>query len=161
MRGQLDKDQIFEYMLAGNSTFTVENESTGNRLTFKITSIQRATGKPELPQKLWFVKVLNGPDNESNYMFLGSLQVKANPEFQTDEFVYYKHSKKSGATEDATSVKMIEWMVKRLQSKKFGWPENVHVFHEGRCGRCGRKLTVPESITSGYGPECIKFAMAA
>jgi hypothetical protein len=28
------------------------------------------------------------------------------------------------------------------------------VWHEGRCGRCGRKLTVPESIESGFGPEC-------
>jgi len=24
-----------------------------------------------------------------------------------------------------------------------------------RCGRCGRVLTVPESVESGFGPECI------
>jgi hypothetical protein len=28
------------------------------------------------------------------------------------------------------------------------------VYHEGRCGRCNRKLTVPESIETGLGPEC-------
>jgi len=26
--------------------------------------------------------------------------------------------------------------------------------HEGKCGRCGRKLTVPLSIETGIGPEC-------
>lgn len=30
------------------------------------------------------------------------------------------------------------------------------VWHEGRCGRCGRKLTVPESIETGIGPDCAK-----
>jgi hypothetical protein len=26
--------------------------------------------------------------------------------------------------------------------------------HAGKCGRCGRKLTVPQSIETGIGPEC-------
>jgi hypothetical protein len=29
--------------------------------------------------------------------------------------------------------------------------------HEGKCGRCGRLLTVPSSIESGIGPECSKI----
>jgi hypothetical protein len=42
----------------------------------------------------------------------------------------------------------------------FGWAwrhpdsDKLEVWHEGRCGRCGRRLTVPESIESGLGPEC-------
>jgi len=28
------------------------------------------------------------------------------------------------------------------------------LMHEGRCGRCGRPLTRPESIQSGIGPIC-------
>ena len=32
-------------------------------------------------------------------------------------------------------------------------PANVEINHEGRCGRCGRALTVPESVASGIGPE--------
>lgn len=30
----------------------------------------------------------------------------------------------------------------------------LQIFHEGRCGRCGRVLTVPESVETGFGPEC-------
>ena len=35
-------------------------------------------------------------------------------------------------------------------------PEHLEIFHEGRCCACGRKLTTPESILSGIGPECAK-----
>lgn len=149
MRGQLKGSDVLDYILAGNATFTVENSETGNRFTFKITSLERAIGK-KADKELWFVKLLNGANNESDYMFLGSLQ-------KTENTLVYKHSKKSHATEQAVSVKAIAWMIKRLQST-LAMPENVHVWHEGRCGRCGRKLTVPESIESGYGPECIKIA---
>jgi len=30
----------------------------------------------------------------------------------------------------------------------------LEIWHEGRCGRCNRKLTVPASIALGIGPEC-------
>ncbi len=33
-------------------------------------------------------------------------------------------------------------------------PGTLEVRHEGSCGRCGRKLTVPASIDAGIGPEC-------
>jgi hypothetical protein len=45
------------------------------------------------------------------------------------------------------------WFWDRLRNGNL--PEQVEVHHEGRCGRCGRALTVPESIESGFGPECI------
>ena len=32
----------------------------------------------------------------------------------------------------------------------------VKVFHSGKCGKCGKKLTTPESIKSGLGPYCSK-----
>lgn len=31
--------------------------------------------------------------------------------------------------------------------------EDVSVSHEGTCGRCGRKLTFPDSIKNGFGPN--------
>src|ERR1019366_4832357 len=39
-------------------------------------------------------------------------------------------------------------------------PANLEVWHEGKCGRCGRKLTVPESIERGIGPECERLMAA-
>jgi hypothetical protein len=37
----------------------------------------------------------------------------------------------------------------------------LEVWHEGRCGRCGRALTVPESVERGIGPECWELRRAA
>ena len=28
------------------------------------------------------------------------------------------------------------------------------VYHVGKCGKCGKKLTTPESILTGLGPTC-------
>lgn len=33
-------------------------------------------------------------------------------------------------------------------------PAPGRIYHLGRCGRCGRALTVPSSVESGFGPEC-------
>ena len=44
------------------------------------------------------------------------------------------------------------WFVSLLSG-----PDNENSFtvhHEGKCGCCGRSLTVPESIKRGIGPEC-------
>ena len=54
------------------------------------------------------------------------------------------------ATYDAPSMKALKWFLRNPES------EEVAFYHMGRCGRCGRPLTNPESIESGYGPECIK-----
>jgi len=55
---------------------------------------------------------------------------------------------------DALSYKGFDWFFKMLKFN-VALPEYVQVYHEGRCGRCGRKLTTPASIEAGFGPECI------
>ena len=45
------------------------------------------------------------------------------------------------------------WNVKLANDKALG--EGVEFWHEGRCGCCGKLLTVPESINAGYGPICL------
>lgn len=32
----------------------------------------------------------------------------------------------------------------------------LRVYHNGRCAKCGRKLTTPESINRGLGPDCFE-----
>ncbi len=54
-----------QFILAGNALFTVENVATGNRFTFMVR--QPDDDKPH------FVSVLTGPDNESDYAFLGTV----------------------------------------------------------------------------------------
>ncbi|MBW1779332.1 MAG: hypothetical protein JRL30_01210 [Deltaproteobacteria bacterium] len=141
------KDPL-KFMMAGKAIFTILNSSNGHRFTFKVTKAKDATARGP-----WFVKVLTGPDNGAHYKYLGCVWVSPSryPKIRT-----YSHGRKSKIADDASSVRAFRWILARLQ-KEEPMPVNVQVFHEGRCGRCGRRLTVPESIESGYGPECIKL----
>ena len=124
-----------EFVKAGKALFTIENSETKGRFTFKVKKLDK--------KDVWFVSVLNGPDNYSNYRYVGTI-------FGNN----FRHTAKS-MSKEAPAFKAFAWFNNKLNENNL--PENVSVYHEGRCGRCGRKLTVPESIKSGYGPECINF----
>lgn len=123
------------FVLAGNATITLRSLKTETHLTFRI---RQPKGKD-----VHFVSVLTGSDNESNYTFLGTIFPNGT----------YKQSHKSKIG-DAISAAGFDWFWKAMQHDVL--PDTLQVWHEGSCGRCGRKLTVPESIASGIGPECAK-----
>lgn len=151
LRGQLtDIARLREFIAAGNATLTFVSKITGHRFTFKFV---RPKEEPNQPRPV-FVKVLTGPDNEQSYEFIGTIF----PRHFGQDLSDYKHSfRKSRIDVNALSVCAVRWLL----DKAFGEHSNpellfarCEVWHEGRCGRCGRKLTVPESIATGFGPEC-------
>lgn len=128
------------YALAGNATITLESAKTGAHFTYKIRqALDKETGEPVAG--LHFVSLLAGADNEADYVYLGIIR----------NLTAFSLTKASKAGEDAPSVKAFRyfWNAREL-------PPALTVRHEGSCGRCGRKLTVPESIDRGIGPECAK-----
>jgi hypothetical protein len=96
---------------------------------------------------MFFVSYLTGSDNTSDYSYVGIIRSGAIPELLL--------TKKSRLTFDSTPVKAFNWVLAHLTNNMM--PTGVDIYHEGRCGRCGRPLTVPESISSGFGPECVKL----
>jgi hypothetical protein len=62
--------------------------------------------------------------------------------------------KKSAISKDAQSVKVFEYVLNKLKTNTL--PDFIEAWHEGKCGKCGRTLTVPSSILNGLGPECVK-----
>ena len=129
------------FMLGGKATVTLRSLESGARYTYRI---RLAGGRG--PDRVWTVALLNGPDNESRYVYIGRIRGSGyawgRPKDGTKPF--------AGA--DAGSVKAFKWAFARLAAGAI--PGKLEVWHEGRCGRCGRKLTVPESVASGFGPEC-------
>lgn len=128
------------FMLAGKAIFTVLNESTGNRMTFKVVKKEGRDGKP-----VHFVSAMNGPSN-IKYAYLGTI-------FEGTKFV---RTAKSHFNPESIVNRGFKWVFETLTSGK-SLPENIKFFHEGRCGKCGKRLTVPESIETGFGPECCKM----
>ena len=131
-KGQLLNSEALNFILAGNATVTFLNPKTDNRFTYKIT-------KPK-DSDVFFVSVLTNPDT---YTFMGSILS-----------LNFKYSKKSTISESAQSFQVFKWVFDKLRANDL--PDFLEIYHEGRCGRCGRNLTVPESIISGFGPECVK-----
>lgn len=122
-----------KFALAGNATFTITSNKTNTRFTFKIR-------KPE-ENSPWFVKVLTGNNNENDYTFLGTI-------FQDNNF---RHGSKSPINRNAPSAKAFNWL---WMHRNHIDQCNVQIHHEGKCCRCGRTLTVPQSCELGIGPEC-------
>lgn len=125
------------FLKAGHAIFTVQNTATGNRFTFRVSKCK--------DKNIWFVSVLAGPDNGHAYSYLGAI-------FGSE----FRHTAKARVGEDAPSFRTFAWLNSYLHGPN-ELPAQVTINHEGRCGRCGRRLTVPESIQSGFGPECIQF----
>ena len=131
-------DNPAQFALAGNARFTLVSKSTQTRFTFKVKqSEDNAT--------MHFVSVLTGPDNWSNYSYLGFIR----------RGVYFHGGQKAKIQATAPSAKAFDWFWRHLSAGKDTLSSLVEVHHCGACGRCGRALTVPESIKSGFGPECL------
>lgn len=133
-----DSEKILRFVTAGKARVTLVSERTGQRFTYQVKEKKGEDGKPT---GFYFISVLTGPDNTSNYTYLGCL---TNGQFRDDRRL------RIGA--DAPSRRAFQWFWRRLQSRQD--LSQCEVWHEGRCGRCGRVLTVPESIETGLGPVC-------
>tara|TARA_B100000212_G_C27272776_1_gene489534 strand:- start:358 stop:813 length:456 start_codon:yes stop_codon:yes gene_type:complete len=123
------------------ATATIVNEATGNRITVRFR-------KPK-GFKAVLVDLMTGSDNEESFSFIGTLageQVRISPKQRTD------------AQKAHLAAKVINWTIAHAEADDL---RTVRVLHSGSCGRCGRKLTVPESIDSGLGPECAKHRKVA
>ena len=134
-----DPKAMLEFILAGNSRFTLVSGTSGERFTFKVN-------KKEDVEGIHFVSLLNGSDNDSAYRFIGTIFDKNR----------YAHSKRSKVGVEALSVKAFAWSFASLVAGRTDNAGKVEFWHEGKCGRCGRTLTVPGSVLTGIGPECAR-----
>ena len=118
----------------GSATFTLESKRSGARYTYKVA------GGGERPH---FVRLLTGPDNTADYAYLGTI-------FDDSKLM----PKRGGnITREAPSFKALSFVLQVLNAGA-EFPPSLAFYHEGKCGRCGRELTVPESIETGLGPIC-------
>ena len=133
MEGKLNSLDIKNFVFAGKAIFTILNSLTGNRFTFKV--------KKAKDKELYFVSVLTGYNNDSDYQYIGFIQNNS-----------FNYGKKSKIGEEAMSIKTFKWFFVNINTL----PTIVEVFHKGNCGKCGNTLTTPESIKIGIGPFCLR-----
>lgn len=174
-----------KFVYAGNAIVTVKSTKTGERFTLRFArakvrgcscenvegaedcaACQRDTAEPT-----WFAKVMTGSDNEAekSYSYVGFVKGAAGAD---RHFIYGGAKAKVGR--DTPSVKAVEWLVTAMATLDAVLADGpaaedagdrlagalarlgqVELWHEGVCGRCAHRLTVPESIESGLGPVCM------
>ena len=136
------------FAFAGNALITLESRKTWKHFTYKIKAKAKDKAKDNDKKDFFFVSYLaNGSADEGDFAYLG---IVADGKFRT--------TKNSRAGSDTEVARAFDWFM-RLPGPDM--PNQLVVHHEGRCGKCGRTLTVPESIESGIGPECRKGMVKA
>lgn len=129
---------VKRFVLGGNARFTLVSARTGTRFTYRARA-----GNPFVGGGVpTFVAVLTGADNTGDYTFLGTIFPDGS----------YRHGARSTISQTAASATAFAWFHAIVAEGKL--PDTLEFWHEGRCGRCGRALTVPGSIATGFGPEC-------
>jgi len=144
-----DLAQIRHFVLAGRALFTIVSKRTSERRTFRIRA-----GSPTAayPRPGHFVDVLAGPDNERDYRYVGFMH-------EGDDGAL-RFKSRAETTESADQI--FQWFLGALNSahgvgpgaRGIAFTAQAEFWHAGRCGRCGRTLTTPESVASGIGPVC-------
>jgi len=156
------------FILGGNATFTLRSQKTGARFTYNVKKVccpsckkswayggasprtSCKTCQCHLGANKFFVSLLSGSDNERDYTYLGMLV----PSDKDGVPYVFMTTKRSRVGTDAPSYLAFTWTIAKLMTG--AEPEGVEIWHAGKCGICGRKLTVPTSIAIGIGPDCLE-----
>lgn len=139
-----------DFVTAGRAIFTLEvpqefqsNYKTKPHYTYRVKKVVDKTTKKES----YFVFLLTGPDNTQDYSYLGILDIETGA---------VRVTRKSKFFDSAMCVKFAQRIMFNLWNNTTNniTEKGFDLHHEGRCGRCAKLLTVPESIKTGFGPEC-------
>ena len=122
------------FITAGRAVFTLEGREA--RYTYRVNKSEDGGAH--------FVQLLTGPDNTRDYTYLGLLMAETGAVYLTSASHY---------THKSMPVVALRWALDILWRGE-ELPAPARLMHVGRCGRCGRALTVPSSIDAGIGPEC-------
>ena len=133
--GRIDDVQTaLNFLFSGKAFFTLVSLKSRTRYTYMLRNKDGGD--------LFFVHTLTGPNNNDDYTYLGSYWTRDRPNL------------KAGRNGNANDVRFkgLAYLLRKLDAGIM--PHDAELWHEGRCGRCNRRLTDPVSIARGLGPEC-------
>lgn len=136
-----------------NGAYTIESPKGGHR-TFEIKTVladpkQNSTSFRNKFAGARIIGLLTGPDNTSNYTRFGWVN--------EDGIAVFKDKRRASEDAPFTDWEFYAAMVWSMatEGERSGYYERGYRMHlEKRCIRCNRRLTTPQSIEAGIGPEC-------
>ena len=129
-RGRIeDPAAIRAFLEGGYAIFTLVSLFTGARFTYSAKQGDHGV----------LYSALSGPDNQADYRYIGLWTSRG-------------LRPKDAASAFTPSTSALRWFLGRLYE---GLPlDQMEFWHSGRCSKCARVLTDPESIAAGMGPTC-------
>ena len=125
-------DNLAAFVTAGRATFTLVGRET--RYTYRVSAPREDHGNAHTR----FVSLLTAPDQ---YTYVGMLSEDG-----------IRLTRKSTYLHTSLPVRAFDWFWRR--ARVAAPTPGLEFWHAGRCARCGRELTDPESIARGFGPHC-------
>jgi hypothetical protein len=132
--------EIAKFISAGNAEFVIEDTRTGRHSEYKVTKHKYFDDG----NRKWNVLLLcRDSSGDSGYAYLGYIE----------KGMFHHHALYSVYDEESDQFTSFDSCFLRVGRGR-ELPDFISFYHLGRCGRCGRKLTDPESINRGLGPKC-------
>lgn len=132
---------------AGRAVLTFRNNDKDTHMTVKV---KQATDKNDRKIKLpiFFVSVSLLGDRQTGYVFAGTI-------FK-DQMICKLHR---DVPSESQLGKVMLFIMNALENPQILRDKKVSLLHEGRCCRCAMPLTHPESINTGFGPDCLQTVL--
>lgn len=129
-------------MAIPNGAYTIQNTKSGEWRTFEVKTKRGtfATGER-------VVSLLVGSDNCSDYKGFGFVKPEG-------ILVWRKVRGEAGKPSAFEVYANMIWSLATKGEGSAWFQRGYRLMIEKRCMRCNRRLTTPESIEAGIGPEC-------
>lgn len=134
---QLKPEDVKRFVLAGKAFVTLKSGKTGKQFTYKIV-------KSNKDPNVYSIRLREF--EKFAYRYIGSYYR------DTNKLKFAKQYHLIPIEVCPPYVRAIKFLFERIDNI----PEQLMVFHNGRCGRCGRPLTNEESMKTGFGAECYR-----
>lgn len=161
-----------------DGTITLKNRESGRHRTFRIETRRGATDPFKGKRMLGILSGPNNTDDFTDFAFVADPPDRVG--FRSAIIVWKKHCESNGCEKarpffigDSFGVAMRRFVGKLPERSLSDFEKHAalladllsdspspemrriyEVSEERDCRRCGRKLTTPESIAAGIGPEC-------
>jgi len=134
---------------AGRAVLTFRNTAKETHMTVKVKQLKAKNDrKIKLPIFHVFVSLVG--DRQTRYVFAGTI-------FR-DSMIFKLHH---DVPADSQLGRVMGFIMNALENPQMLKDKKVSLLHEGKCFRCALSLTHPESINTGFGPDCLRYVLAS
>lgn len=160
------RNPILTWLLGGVAFLSLENTRSGEFRVYKVVRSRRSHERAWS----WFVRERVRPEGKDPdatafveqpfeaWLYLGEIRtgLEGGPSMQSSPWV---QPTQATTPEGDRRTGAFDWLLDKLAQGWTGEPTDqihAHLYRSTRCIRCRNRLTTPESIAKGIGPECEK-----